>query len=159
MTRPRVGTSPPAANHAADESGRGIHTNPYFGHELKSPKGPDPSPYDERIKGLDGEMLDAMIRGRGQEVLAIGHADGFKEAATRYASIFEEGYGTGQRDGAIMMHAQLSQACAESFVKAQTILAEIGMKTGSPKLRALAEEGNAALATAVEAFTVPPLGQ
>lgn len=48
--------------------------------------------YDPRVNGLDGEALDALLKGRMEEGLRMGRDDGQKLAAGRYEAIYDEGY-------------------------------------------------------------------
>lgn len=154
MSRPNVN-----ADARPTEAPPGLGPNPYLQAELKSPIGPESSPYDGRLKGLDGDLLDAMIRGRAQEALHIGHADGFKEASVQYARVYEEGYSTGHRDGAIKQHGELANKCAGHIVKVQAILSLLASTSRSDKRRARIEEGIAAIADVIAHFNAPPVGQ
>lgn len=48
--------------------------------------------YDPRVNGLDGEALDALLKGRMEEGLRMGRDDGQKLAEGRYEAIYDEGY-------------------------------------------------------------------
>jgi hypothetical protein len=54
-------------------------------------------PYDPESKGLDGDAIDALLKARMSEGMAIGHRRGVEEASSRYSGIHDDGYDTGVR--------------------------------------------------------------
>lgn len=89
-------------------------------------------PYDPRAKGLDGDLLDAMVKGRWQEGYAVGVGDGRRAAEARYEAIFNEGFAAGRSMGATEEGARtrrelipVLQSVAEVLAKTRMALEEV----------------------------------
>jgi len=94
-----------------------------------------PDPYDPRAKGVDGDMLDAMMKGRWQEGWQAGDADGRSAASQRYAPIYDDGFNAGFAAGAAEQSAQMASLLLPLLQQAGGTLAAIAGKTGSAAIK------------------------
>jgi len=89
------------------------------------------SPYDPRAKGLDGDMLDAMAKGRWQEGHDVGYVDGHRVATASYEEIYNEGFATGRMHGETGATARLASQLLPVLEHCGGAFATIAGKTGS----------------------------
>jgi len=127
--------------------------NPYRGGLMEKGTGPRElaSPYDERVKGLDGDSLDALLRARGTEGVKIGYSDGFNEGMSRWAEIYDQGYAAGRMDGKVDAAREVAATLVPHLRVTAESLAKIAATTGSSKVRELAEEAATGVTAALEA--------
>lgn len=92
------------------------------------PAGPLEEP---RAKGLDGDLLDSLLKSRMVEGMRMGHAEGYQDASRRYPDIFDEGYRAGVGQGIDIGCAQmgeLAEPMMKAFGRAQAQLIGIAAK-------------------------------
>ena len=121
------------------------------------------SPYDPRAKGLDGDMVDAMMKGRWQEGHDTGVVEGRSLAARRYPDVYDDGFATGLATGAQEAAARLASELLPLLQQAGSTLHTVAGKTGSEEIKNLANaqlEGlRLALETHVGRYTDNVAGQ
>lgn len=95
--------------------------------------------YDARAKGIDGDMLDAMMKGRWEEGHATGYQDGHQAARLSYPQIYDDGFAAGHQTGVQETGTALAsrllpliEACGQAFLR-------ISEKTGSAEIKAIVE--------------------
>lgn len=102
--------------------------------------GGDPA-LDPRAPGLDGDILDQLLKGRWQEGHETGYEDGHAAARQRYAPIFDDGFDQGQNNGLLAARAQIASGTGVLIGYTQKVLIDIAGKTGSDEVKALVQEG------------------
>jgi hypothetical protein len=95
--------------------------------------------YDPRAKGVDGDMLDAMMKGRWQEGHETGYEDGHQAARQRYPGIFDEGFRVGHKTGADEAAAEVFGATVPLLDQVAGALDRIIGLTGSEQIKEICE--------------------
>lgn len=95
------------------------------------------SPYDPRAKGVDGDMLDAMMKGRWQEGYAVGDADGRNAMRQRFPEIYDDGFSSGLATGVAEESARMASVFLPLLQQAGSTLAAVAGKTGSAEIKEL----------------------
>lgn len=98
------------------------------------------SPYDPRAKGLDGDMLDAMAKGRWQEGYGTGYDDGASDASSSYEQIYNDGFAAGRMQGQTEATAHLAAQLLPILQECGGAFSKISEKTGSAEIRAVCNE-------------------
>lgn len=101
--------------------------------------------YDGRAKGVDGDLLDAMLKGRWQEGYGTGYDDGHTAARQSYQQIFDDGFSTGLGAGANEAATELTSRLLPVLQNAGATLADIAGKTGSAAIKEVANAQIAAI--------------
>ena len=120
--------------------------NPFTPSEIGAAKavaGPQGSlrdVYDGRAKGIDGDLLDAMLKGRWQEGYSTGYDDGHAAARKSYQQIFDDGFSSGLGAGANEAATELASRLLPVLQNAGAAFADIAGKTGSEEIKALAND-------------------
>lgn len=122
-----------------DATTRGV--NPYAPGRMPAvaaASGDSSNPYRPDAKGLDGDLLDAMIKGRWEEGREVGYGEGHRAAAQSFQGIYDDGFRaghtTGFREADLALSAELLPALETS---AQTLIT-IAEKTGSQAIKDVA---------------------
>lgn len=112
-------------------------TNPYSSFESAQKSTSEAGPYDPRAKGVDGDMLDAMMKGRWQEGWQSGEADGRTAASRRFPGIFDDGFSAGLATGVAEESARMASVFLPLLQEAGWALAAVAGKTGSAEIKEL----------------------
>lgn len=122
---------------SANATERGV--NPYRPNHIGATEGngPVPDPYDARAKGVDGDMLDAMMKGRWQEGYAVGDADGRNAMRQRFPEIYDDGFNSGLATGVAEESARMASVFLPLLQEAGSTLAAVAGKTGSAEIKEL----------------------
>lgn len=91
---------------------------------------------DARATGLDGDILDQVMKGRWQEGFETGYEDGMLRAQQSYGPIFDDGFQRGANYGARAEGAQIHSVLLPMIERLGALLAEVRGMTGSGKIRA-----------------------
>jgi hypothetical protein len=120
-------------------------SNPYRHPRPGDIAGVSGTPHDRRAKGLDGDMLDSLLRSRMVEGMQLGHEDGYQAAAKAYANIYDEGWRLGRGEGYTQGYSAVMPLAVTTLEKAKELFDEIAAKTGSDEIKALCQRGNQAI--------------
>jgi hypothetical protein len=104
-------------------SQRGL--NPFDNGKRMAMESTGASPYDARARGVDGDMLDAMLKGRWQEGHKVGFEDGHASARSQYPRIYDDAFGAGQAVGASEAATELSSRVGPVLQRAGSSFAGI----------------------------------
>lgn len=122
-----------------------LGVNPYSPGGIGDPTfraaGASPAPgpvLDPRAVGLDGDVLDQLLKGRWQEGWATGHRDGIERAQGNYPGIFDEGFDKGAETGYQEARAELFSGLIPLLQETGADLATIAGETGSKKIKDVA---------------------
>lgn len=122
-----------------DATTRGV--NPYAPDRMggvKTMAGEESSPYRRDAKGIDGDLLDAMMKGRWEEGRKRGQVEGHRAAAASFQGIYDDGFRAGHTTGFQEADLAFSAEVLPVLQEAASALAEIAEKTGSQAIKELA---------------------
>lgn len=133
-TQPQQG-EPPVLN----ASDRGV--NPYVAKrgamsKLTAPPALE-APYPAEAKGLDGDILDSILKARWREGKELGEKEGRALAAAQYQHVFDDGFMAGRQAGFAEADLTFSRQLVPRLQTAASTFAEIGQATGSQKIKEL----------------------
>lgn len=132
-----------------------LNINPYAPGQIGSvatPAHAEQAVLDPRAPGLDGDILDQLLKGRWQEGHETGYNDGHAAARQRYAPIFDEGYGVGRATGEQSTRAQMAQLLVPAFQRQLETFAAIKETTGSAAIKDHCTIGVEAAQSVIEAL-------
>lgn len=123
-----------------DASQRGV--NPYAQDRMNAvaSAGASSSPYRSDAKGLDGDLIDAMMKGRWEEGRKVGAAEGHARAAASFQGVFDDGFRAGHTTGFQEADLAFSAEVLPVLQHTGAVLVEIAEKTGSEAIRDLANQ-------------------
>lgn len=98
-----------------------------------------PTPIDARANGLDGDVLDQLLKGRWQEGHRTGREDGMLQAQQAYAPIFDDGFLRGHEVGGAETGYALRAVLLPIVQRAVATLEAVRGKTGSQEIRDLVD--------------------
>lgn len=113
--------------------------NPYAPDRMAGMgKGGGSDPYRPDAKGIDGDLLDAMIKGRWEEGREVGAREGHARAAASFQGIYDDGFRAGHTTGFQEADLAFSAEVLPVLEHSAQTLIKIAEKTGSQAIKDLA---------------------
>ena len=115
--------------------------NPYRGHAAPVVTGTQPktSPLEDGTTGLDGDLIDSMLRTRQTEGRREGRNEALREAQQRFAEVYDQGYIAGFNEGTQARQGEVVRVLGPNLTSALESLKVIHAATGSTSVRDRAE--------------------